>query len=279
MNRETSPAASMRSPLAGLAWTAVMAQMILFGAPFLLVLWLSLQGAPDMPATITPGAWLSVLGSHEARWALINSGILATLSAVLATVLALPLAYLIAIRRRFLGRLTLAFVIMMWFLDPGIRILGWMQAFKDLSMLDFMPLALLGGFAGELVASVHAWMPPAILCLTIGFARIDRRIVESARECGATSFVLLLRILWPLNRRLTAFTAALVFCGSIGSFLEPRLLGSGAFEQATEWLQRALESETGWPYAAVMLLLMLLFAVLPLILVLTVNRRGQGIEP
>lgn len=279
MDRETSPATPMRGPLVGLAWIAVIAQMILLGAPLLLVLWLSMQGAPEMAATITPSAWLRVLGSPEARLALINSVVLAALTAVLATIFALPLAYLIAIRGRLLGRLALALVIMMWFLDPGIRILGWMQAFKDLTLLDFMPLTLLGGFAGELVASVHAWLPPAILCLVIGIARIDRRILDSARECGATTFVLLRRILWPLNRQLTTFTAAIVFCGSIGSFLEPRLLGSGEFEQATEWLQRALESETGWPYAAVMLLLMLLFALLPLILVLAVRHVGRRAEP
>lgn len=272
MDRALVPAVVMRSPLAGLAWVAVLTQFVLFGAPLLLVSWLSLQGPPEAPAIVTPSAWLSVLGSPEARRAMINSMALAAMSAVLTTILAVPLAYLIAVRGRLLGRIALAFVIVMWFFDPGMRILGWMQAFKDLALLNFMPLSLLGGFAAELVASVHAWLPAAILCLAIGFARIDPQLVGAARECGATAFVLLRRIFWPLNRRLAALTAAIVFCGSLGNFLEPRLLGSGDYEQATEWLQRALESETGWPYAAVMVLLMLFIAILPLALILAVKR-------
>ena len=61
--------------------------------------------------------------------------------------------------------------------------------------------------------------------------------------------------------------------GTFGSFLEPRLLGTGEFEQASEWLQRALESETGWPYAAAMLILMLALAAVPLVLLVVFDRR------
>ncbi len=278
MTTDSAQSHALRGPLLGLAWMAILAQACFFGAPLLLVVWLSLQAAPDTAATITATAWFSVLGSSEARAALLNSLVLAALSALLTTLLAAPIAYLIAIRGRFLGRLALAFNVLMGFFDPGMRILGWMQAFKDLALFDFIPIGLLGGFSAELIASIHAWLPLAVLCLAIGFARVDRSVLDAAHECGATAFVLLRRILWPLNRRLTALAAALVFCGSIGSFLEPRLLGTGDFEQASEWLQRAFESETGWPYAASMLMLMLFLASLPLFLVLLPKRRGQEIK-
>lgn len=279
MPRDATSPQILRGSLLGLAWIAILTQACFFAIPLLLVLWLSLQGAPDQPATVTLTAWLSVLGSVEARAALLNSLLLAALTALVTTLLAAPLAYLIAVRRRFLGRLALAFVIMMWFFDPGLRILGWMQAFKDLALIDFMPMGLLGGFSAELIASIHAWLPLAVLCLAMGFERVDRAVLDAARECGATAFVLLRRMLWPLNRRLAIVILAIVYCGSVGSFLEPRLLGSGDFEQASEWLQRALESETGWPYAAVMLLLMLLLACLPLFVVLPAWRRGQETRP
>jgi ABC-type spermidine/putrescine transport system permease subunit I len=276
MSADFTTARPSRGPLAGLAWAAVAAQILLFGAPLLLVLWLSMQGAPDADLTLAPTAWLSVLGSPEARMALLNSLLLAGLTVLATLLLATPLAYLIGIRGKFLGRLTLAFVIMMWFFDPGMRILGWMQAFKYLALVDFVPVGLLAGFPSELIASLHAWLPMTILCLAFGFARTDRAILATARECGATTFVLLRRILWPLNRRLVFFTVAIVFCGSIGNFLEPRLLGSGDLQQATEWLQRALESETGWPYAAVMLLQMFGLAILPLLVMLLVRRKQGG---
>lgn len=273
MSSRLTQTATARGPLASLAWLAVLGQVALFGAPLLFVMWLSLQGAPDTPTTISADAWLRVLGSPEARLSIFNSLILAGLSAGLATILAIPLAYLIGIRGKLLGRLALAIVIMVWFFDPGMRILGWMQAFKGMALLDFIPTSMLAGFPAEIVASLHAWLPAATLVLAWGFARTDRTLLGAARECGATSFALLRRILVPLNCRLLAFTVTIVFCGSIGSFLEPRLLGSGDFQQATEWLQRALESETGWPYAAVMLILLLLIAILPMGALLIWGRR------
>ncbi|WP_374655661.1 ABC transporter permease subunit [Dongia sp.] len=266
---------TLRGPLAGIAWTALSLQVAIFAAPLLLVLWLSLMAEGAQPADLSLTAWTSLLGSREARIALSNSLSLAALTALLTTFLAMPLAYLVAIRGRFLGRLLLGFVILMWFLDPGMRILGWMQAFKDLAFLELLPAALLAGFPAELIASIHAWLPLSALALAAGFSRICPALLDAARECGATGFGLLHRIVWPLSRRTVALTVTLVFCGSIGSFLEPRLLGTGEFEQASEWLQRALESETGWPYAASMLLLMLLLASLPLALALFLIQRRR----
>jgi putative spermidine/putrescine transport system permease protein len=237
------------------------------------VFWLSLLAAPGGASGLSATAWTSLLASPQAREALFSSITLAVLTALCSTCLSWPLAYLIAVRGRFLGRVLLGFVIMMWFFDPGMRILGWMQAFKDLSLLQMLPASILGGFVAELVASVHAWLPLSTLVLALAFHRVDPHLLRAARECGATSITLLSRVLWPLCRPAVALSAALAFSGAIGSFLEPRLLGTGEFEQASEWLQRALESETGWPYAAAMLLLMLALAATPLVLLVAIERR------
>lgn len=269
-NRNVLP---LRGPLAGLAWGALLLQVVIFAAPLLLVLWLSLLATTNEAGDVSATAWTSLLASPQARDALLSSILLAGLTALGATCLGWPLAFLIAVRGRFLGRVLLGFVILMWFFDPGMRILGWMQAFKDLALLQVLPASLLGGFVAELIASLHAWLPLSIVVIALAFRRVDPHVLRTARECGATSLTLLHRILWPLCRRAAALSTALVFSGAIGSFLEPRLLGTGEFEQASEWLQRALESETGWPYAAAMLVLMLALATLPLILLAIHDRR------
>ncbi|WP_374311565.1 ABC transporter permease [Dongia sp.] len=284
MSAASGNARHLRGPLLGLGWAAIALQIVIVAAPLLLVLWLSLLAMPSQSAgpslmDLSPTAWTSLLGSPEAREAVLNSLFFGVITALTTTSLAIPIAYLIGIRGRFLGRLALGFVVIMWFFDPGMRILGWMRTFKDLASADFMPTALISGFSGELIASIHAWLPPAIIALAFGFAQIDRALIEAARECGATSFTLLRRLLWPLCRPAAFLTTAIVFCGSVGSFLEPRLLGTGEFQQASEWLQRALESETGWPYAAAMLLLMLICATIPLFLFVAAAGRRQKAGP
>jgi putative spermidine/putrescine transport system permease protein len=269
----SSSALPLRGPLAGLAWTSLALQIAFFAAPLALVLWLSLLATANESGGLSLTGWTSLFASPQARDALFSSILLAGLTALGTSCLSWPLAFLVAIRGRFLGRVLLGFVILMWFFDPGMRILGWMQAFKDLALLEILPASILSGFTAELIAGIHAWLPLSILVLALAFRRVDPHLLRAARECGATSATLLTRILWPLCRPAAALSAALTFSGAIGSFLEPRLLGTGEFEQATEWLQRALESETGWPYAAAMLILMLAFAAAPLVLLAVLEQR------
>jgi ABC-type spermidine/putrescine transport system permease subunit I len=263
----------LRGPLAGLAWAALALQITFFAAPLALVLWLSLLATTNETGVLSLTGWTSLFASPQARDALFSSILLAGLTALGTSCLSWPLAFVIAIRGRFLGRVLLGFVVLMWFFDPGMRILGWMQAFKDLAMLDILPAPILSGFVAELIASIHAWLPLSILVLVLAFRRIDPHLLRAARECGANSATVLTRIVWPLCRPAAAFSAAITFSGAIGSFLEPRLLGTGEFEQASEWLQRALESETGWPYAAAMLILMLVLATTPLVVLAVLKQR------
>lgn len=257
-----------------LAYLGAAAQIGVIGAPLGLVIWMSLQD-PRGEADWSLASWRTILVSQEAGFALAYSVVLGALIAALGTFLAIPFAYLIAVRRGRAGRFALAFLLMSWFLDPGLRILGWMQVIKTTTLFRLMPDAFQGSLAAELVAGIHAWLPAAAILLAIGFARVPAEFLAAARECGASSVGLLRRILWPQSQPWSSLVLAIVFCGATGNFLEPRLLGSGMFEQATEWLQRAMESEVGWPYASTMLILLLLAATLPLLLlVLSARRRS-----
>ncbi|WP_374385292.1 ABC transporter permease subunit [Dongia sp.] len=253
------------------AGIALLLQAIALMVPLAGAGWLSLQAESDGALSFT--AWTRLAGSPEARAALFNSLLLAAVTAVATVLLGIPLAFAVLRARRWLGRLLLAVILILCFADPGIRILGWMLVFKDLIASGTLPLLLGGGFIAECIAATHAWLPLATIILLAGFARVDQVVLDAARECGATAFTLLRRILLPQSWFVAGFAAAVTFCGSLGSFLEPRLLGTVDDQQASEWLQRALESETGWPYAATMLLLMLVLSVLPLLGLLFLRAR------
>lgn len=260
-----------RGMLLHVAGIALLLQTLALAVPLIGAGWLSLQAEGDGTLSLT--AWTRLAGSPEARAALLNSLFLASVTAMGTTCLAVPLAYAALRARRWMGRLLLGIILMFCFADPGIRILGWMQAFKDLTASGALPLVLGGGFIAECIAAIHAWLPLATLILLAGFARVDHAILDAARECGATAFTLLGRILLPPSWLVAGLAASVTFCGSLGSFLEPRLLGTADDQQASEWLQRALETETGWPYASAMLLLMLILSVLPFLGLLVLRSR------
>lgn len=250
-----------------LAGAAVAAFLL---APLGMVAWLSLRDPAG--ETLTGAAWGTIITSGEARFALAYSLLIAAIIAVATVLFSLPLSYLIGIRGRRTGRALLALLWMLWLLDPGIRILGWMQVVKSGVSRGWLPDAIQGSAVSELAAGIHAWLPLAATLLALVVARTAPTQVAAARECGAGPLAIFRHILWPSSLHWLLLIGALVFCAAAGSFLEPRLLGSAQFEQATEWLQRAMESEIGWPYASVMLIMLLGIALLPASLILASQR-------
>jgi spermidine/putrescine transport system permease protein len=239
-------------------------------APLGMVAWLSLRD-PASDA-LTGAAWGTILTSGEALFALAYSLLMAAVIAIATILGSLPLAYLIGVRGRRTGRFLFALLWMLWLLDPGIRILGWMQVVKSGVAQGWLTDEIQGSAISEFAAGIHAWLPLAATLMALVFARAVPLQVAMARECGAGPLTIFRHILWPASRPWLLLIGALVFCAAAGGFLEPRLLGSPQFEQATEWLQRAMESEIGWPYASVMLILLLGLAVLPSALILLSRR-------
>lgn len=253
-------------------WIATVLLAALIGAPLALVAWLSLRDPAGQG--VNGLAWLTLAASSEANLALGYSIAMGAAIALVSSICSLPLAYQIGVRGGIVARVILALLLILWLLDPGMRILGWMQIMKSGTLLGLLPDYVQGSYIAELAAGIHAWLPMAAILQAFSFARVPSTLLTTARECGASPLTILNRILWPRSRRWFAFSASLIFCGAVGGFLEPRLLGSSLFEQATEWLQRAMEREVGWPYASTMLLALLIVAVVPPLLMLGGRRRA-----
>lgn len=242
------------------------------GAPLMMTAWLSLR---DPAGTAVNGAaWSSVLASGDAGLALAYSLGMGAAIAGIASLCALPLALAIAIRGARLGRGLLALLLVAALLDPGIRILGWMQVLRSGISWSLLPDDIQGSALSELGAGIHGWIPLIAVLQALCFRQVPGSLTSAARECGAGSWRIFRDILWPACRVRLGLVFALAFCGAGGAFLEPRLLGRLDFEQATEWLQRAMESENGWPYASVMLLALLTAATIPAWLFALARRRG-----
>jgi ABC-type spermidine/putrescine transport system permease subunit I len=249
--------------------------LLLLGAvmllPIALTIWLSLRDPAGGALTAT--AWPVVVTSAEALRALAYSLSMGAAVALLGGAVGLPLAHVIAVRGGGPGRWILALALLLWLLDPGIRVLAWTEVLKRGVLLDLLPDAVRSSNAAELLARLHGWLPFCILLQALALRAAPMRQMMAARECGAGSLRIFRQLVWPACRRRILLAGAIVFAGASGGFLEPRLLGSGRLEQATEWLQRAMESEVGWPYAATMLLLLMALALLPLALLMLPGRR------
>jgi len=198
---EAQPA-RLRGPRALLAWL-ICALPVLFGfvLPVLFMLRPLVGGWDELP-------WNMFL-----QWSR-NSLWLAGLSAVLATALALLLAFSARMRP---GPLTrgVAQLASLGYAVPGAVIVvgillpvGWVQAVRPETSVGYWVTATALGIVWAYLVRFTA---VALQSVQSGYSRLPVSLDESARMLGTTGLGLALRVHWPLLRRSTMAAGLLVF--------------------------------------------------------------------
>jgi molybdate/tungstate transport system permease protein len=151
--------------------------------------------------TSSPASLRSALADPDIRDALLISLQDAAITAVLATVLAVPLAYLLA-RRPFRGRALVQAVVDLPLAVPhtvaGIALLfvygrtGWIGAPAGAAALSFY-----GTHAGIVVAMLFVSAPFAVNSARVAFEALDPHVERAARSLGATPAQAFLRVSVP----------------------------------------------------------------------------------
>jgi molybdate/tungstate transport system permease protein len=172
--------------------------------------------------TSTPAALATALGDADIRDALLLSVTDATVSAVLATGLGVPLAYLLA-RHRFPGRALVQAVVDLPLAVPhtvaGIALLfvygrtGWIGAPAGAAGIAFY-----GTQAGIGVAMLFVSAPFAVNSARVAFEALDPNVERAARSLGATPAQTFWRVSVPLAWRGVLTGTVLVYARSISEF-------------------------------------------------------------
>ena len=159
------------------------------------------------------GGWEGLPWTSFVQWAG-NSVRLAALSAAVATVLALVLAFASRTRPGALIRGVVQLA-SLGYAVPGAVIVvglllpvGWVQkAYPDSGVGYWVTATVLGIVWAYLVRFTAV----ALQSVQSGYARVPASLDDSARMLGTTGLALALRVHWPLLRRSTAAAALLVF--------------------------------------------------------------------
>jgi iron(III) transport system permease protein len=157
--------------------------------------------------------WENVQWSQFSGWA-ISSVWLAGLSAVLATALALGLAFAARSQPSAMTRTAMHFA-GLGYAVPGAVIVvglllpvGWLQSAVPSSSVGYWVTATVLGIVWAYLVRFSA---VALQSLQSGYTRIPASLDDSARMLGTTGAKLLGRVHWPLLKRSVAAAALLVF--------------------------------------------------------------------
>ncbi|MBD3232067.1 ABC transporter permease subunit [Candidatus Dependentiae bacterium] len=167
---------------------------------------------------------------------IINSVILAFITAIISLIIAYPVAYFFAIKvKRFKTFLLFSLILPSW-TSFIVQIYAWFFLLQKDSLFSIIMYKLgfisksshlLNDYGAILVGMVYCFLPFMILPIYTVLEKMDKKLLEVSADLGANQIQTFKKIILPLSFPGIVAGFLLVFIPSFGEFAVPDLLGGG----------------------------------------------------
>ena len=114
---------------------------------------------------------------------------------------------------------------------------------QPLEILLYNPYAVV-------ITLTHAWAPFALLPIYISIEKIDRSLIEAARDLGDGAWHTFRRVVLPLSRPGLIAAGMLVFIPTVGDYVTPQLVGGTSGLMIGNVVQSMFGRANNWPMGA-----------------------------
>jgi putative spermidine/putrescine transport system permease protein len=217
--------------------------------------------------------WQEMLAERQLWFAFFYSLRIALLSALLALVVAYPLA--LWLRKPFQGSNLIGSLLKAPLLVHGlvaaflyvnfISYHGFLNLFLIKIGLTDHPIRMQNDPDGIGVVILQVWkqMPFALLLLSGAVKSIGDDLIDAARDLGAGAWMRLIRVILPLTLRTLQVALVIIFIGAAGDYSFQTIAGPTQVNSLAQLMYRTQnESADGWNQAAVVALMLMVAALL-----------------
>lgn len=211
----------------------------------------------------------------------LSAGI-ALLVAVLATLLAYPVAYYLVFRVRERAGVYVVLLMIPFWISYLLRVMAWKVILGEGGAVNSLLLSL--GLIHEpisalfysrlavIVTLVYVWTPFVALPIIATLYRIDRSLLEAASSLGATPRQRFWRVTAPLSLPGVIAGAVMVFIPTVGEYVTPSLVGGSSGAMYGNIIFDFFGRSANWPLGAALAVVML---ALTLVLVGATSRISR----
>jgi putative spermidine/putrescine transport system permease protein len=191
------------------------------------------------------GEYSAIIHDRQFQTDLVRTVTMASITAVIAVLLAIPFSLVMARSRRRWTRLALMVVIFVPYLTGDItRTFGWLAVLGPRGPLTWIsekigvtPPDLIGTLWAIGLGTVQVLLPAAVVILLPAVLRLDTELEHAAGTLGARPYRTFLHVTLP-QLRIAAFGAlAACWALSMGDFADPQILGQGLKDYLANFLQ------------------------------------------
>ena len=260
--------------------------LVFFAVPFLVVLKISLSEMDGISfkniSVFADGVWTlqlklanftTVLQQDLYLIAYLSSVKYAAITTVLCLAIGYPFAYFLA-RSKPEHRPALLMLVMLPFWTSFLlRVYAWKILLADDGVfnqvlgslgLQSEPLKMMFTPFSLTLGMVYTYLPFMVLPLYATLVKMDIRLLEAARDLGASPWVAFWKITVPLSMNGIIAGALLVFIPCVGEFVIPELLGGPQTLMIGRVLWDEFFSNNDWPLASSVAIAMILLIIVPM---------------
>ncbi len=220
--------------------------------------------------------WIFILNAGFFRSAFIYTSWLSGMTALLATIIAFPVAYTLAYKasaatRRFM----ILMLVIPFFTSYPVRVYSTQIFFSPkgiintvLAQVGMGPVSILNTAAGTVVGYLVLTLPLVVLLQTFALSNVPRILIEAAQNLGCGRQRTVFTVIIPSARTGLIVAATFAFVLAFGDYVAPLYLGGSKPPTLSILIADQVKSGNNWPRASVVAVTMIvtLMAVIGLML-------------
>jgi putrescine transport system permease protein len=260
--------------------------ILLFTVPFLVVLRLSVSetdgihfadltsyadGILNIKIKLSNYIFLSTDQLYvETYWSSIK---FATINTVICLIIGYPFAYFMARSPASMRPALLMLVSLPFWTSYLLRVYAWKGLLDDHGVFNNLlmwanlidePIKMMHTGFSMTIGMVYTYLPFMILPLYANLVKMDLRLLEAAKDLGATPWTAFWLVTVPLSKNGIVAGAMLVFIPSVGEYVIPELLGGPSTLMIGRVLWDEFFSNNDWAMASSVAVTMVGLILIPL---------------
>lgn len=212
---------------------------------------------------------------------------LALLLSLIATVLCLLLAYPLAIILSNMGVnqhsfIVLIFILPMW-MNFLLRTMAWQTLLEKTgvinSILNFLhlpALRIINTPYAIVLGMVYNFLPFMVLPIYNALSKIDRNIINAAKDLGANNVQVFFKITLPLSVPGIISGITMVFIPALTTFVISKLLGGSKVLLIGNVIEEEFTQASNWHLGSGLSIVLMLFIIVNMVLSAIFDKDGEG---
>lgn len=191
-------------------------------------------------------------------------------STLICLILGYPMAYIIAKAKGVKQNLmVMLFIVPLW-TNFLLRTYAWMGLLRDQGIINEVliglgiinePIQMLYTSGAVVLGMVYNYLPFMVLPIYSILVKIDKSLIEAARDMGANEYQVFRKVIFPLSFPGVATGIIMVFMPAVSTFVISDLLGGGQTILLGNLIQNQFMAARNWQFGSAVSVLMMLMLV------------------